>query len=239
VLTTQDSHTGHRLERREKLDDEAPKLQLDARRLLPLGERQRGEWQRRRADNHRLRFRCKLDPLPNLVQSGSHERHHIVVDRSTPTSELAISKPRIEVAPFQNDADRIELADLRTPQRSQQIAKVARIDLDRPIAGWRTQVCREVCLQMERREAATQQQPKRLAVTGPASFGELNGVEKFQWTLPETNAALNSETVDGMSPEVAAKTCSMSEYRRSMASVVLNVGLPPGISSDECNMNSI
>jgi hypothetical protein len=137
------------------------------------------------------------------------------------------------------DADRIELADLRTPQRSQQIAKVARVDLDRPIAGWRTQVCREVCLQMERREAATQQQPKRLAVTGPASFGELNGVEKFQWTLPETNAALKSETVDGMSPEVAAKTCSMSEYRRSMASVVLNVGLPPGISSDECNMNSI
>ena len=161
------------------------------------------------------------------------------MDRSTPASKLAISKPRIEVAPLQNDAHRIELADLRTPQCPEQISKVARIDLDRSIACWRAQMCREVSLQMKRREAAAQQQAKRLAVTRPASFSELNGVEKLQWTLPETNAALNSETVDGISPEVAAKTCSMSAYRRSMSSVVLKVGLPPGISSDECSMNSM
>jgi hypothetical protein len=72
--------------------------------------------------------------------------------------------------------------------------------MDRPITGLCAQMCRKVSLQMKRREAAAEEQAKRLTVTCRARSGELNGVEKFQCTPPETNAALNSETVDGINP---------------------------------------
>lgn len=158
---------------------------------------------------------------------------------SAPAAELTVSEPRIEITPLERDADRVELVVVRTAQRPGQIAVVARLDDNGPIACRRAQMRRQIGLQVQRRESAAQKHAQRRTGTGRASLGKLNGVEEFQCTAPETNAALNSETVEGISPWVAAKTCSMSEYRRSMASVVLKVGLPPGMSSEECSMNSM